>query len=905
MNCRHRTKYLVAIVLSLPLFMSHVASSFAQNFNLSSLFSVNASLGLLPGFSPSINNFGDVAYSRRVFDTVDNRNELIVMIHDGNSEAAFFNVTETFGGSATLNASVVINDNRDVAVKVDAPSATSPCSNNVHSCVVRINENKTVTILATAKGVGGGGDFAEFEQWLSMNNSGHIAIRVRRETDGTNQVVRLEGSSVFTVMATQSADLILTSQPSINDSGTVAFVAQVPNTIDCPGPSSCIMIFTSTDGTLSSEGRRPPSGNSSHAPIINNNGLVLDTGVGIPTLIYTAQGGTINTLVVGNEDPVFTTISSFASPGQNDFGDFVFGSQKSGFPGDFGLFTGNDPVLHKVVRKGDTVFGGPVSAESTSIRTGLHHINNLGQIVFALMVDVSGPNSSVTSHIVRADPIRRQLTVTNTSDSGPGSLRQAILDSRGDGPTTITFDPNIMPATINVLSTLPSLIDRGDTIDGAGEITLNGVGLTTMSDHGLRIRASNVTITGLTVQNFGGSGIRIQSDPTAPDPSSDQVLTGIIVSNNAVAKNLDGIVLAGGQTNNRFEVTITGNTLTQNSSDGIVVNGSDNTGAGGNVIDVIISNNSINGSAGNDSALAGDGIRVTGGLGTNVGNNVITALISDNLSRKNADEGIRIAGAGTGSSSSDNRIDATITGNISQSNGIPNGGNGITVSGGPTITVPATTSGNQVTFLADSNQSSNNTGNGIGIQGNAGSSHVVRGTISNNEFSGNSEFGIFLHGRGSFNTLDNIDIQFNQITRNGDRGLVIFGGDTTNTDNAKITSVLVNGNTVGNNGHHGIVADLGTGVGNFISFAGITDNVSSNNGAHGIIIAGGIDGNGASISGNRADRNRSPNRDGININSTGYVLTGNRAEGNARFGISASGNTDGGGNISRRICATL
>jgi hypothetical protein len=36
------------------------------------------------------------------------------MIHDGNSETAFFNITDTFGGSAGFNASVVINDNGDI-----------------------------------------------------------------------------------------------------------------------------------------------------------------------------------------------------------------------------------------------------------------------------------------------------------------------------------------------------------------------------------------------------------------------------------------------------------------------------------------------------------------------------------------------------------------------------------------------------------------------------------------------------------------------------------------------------------------------------------------------------------------------------------------------------------------------
>ena len=49
------------------------------------------------------------------------------------------------------------------------------------------------------------------------------------------------------------------------------------------------------------------------------------------------------------------------------------------------------------------------------------------------------------------------LVVTSDSDSGPGSLRQALLGARnGD---TITFDPIVFPldnpATIELLSPLP------------------------------------------------------------------------------------------------------------------------------------------------------------------------------------------------------------------------------------------------------------------------------------------------------------------------------------------------------------------------------------------------------------------------------------------------------------------
>src|SRR5262249_56486896 len=61
-----------------------------------------------------------------------------------------------------------------------------------------------------------------------------------------------------------------------------------------------------------------------------------------------------------------------------------------------------------------------------------------------------------------------QFTVTNTSDSGPGSLRQAILDANiSPGADVITFDPAAFstPSTIRLLSSLP---------DVTGDLTING-----------------------------------------------------------------------------------------------------------------------------------------------------------------------------------------------------------------------------------------------------------------------------------------------------------------------------------------------------------------------------------------------------------------------------------------------
>jgi len=495
-----------------------------------------------------------------------------------------------------------------------------------------------------------------------------------------------------------------------------------------------------------------------------------------------------------------------------------------------------------------------------------------------------------------------QFVVTNTNNGGPGSLRQAILDARSDpAPNVITFDPTVFPATINLTSLLPVLNSPGDTIDGAGNVTLNAVNLTADTDHGIRIFAGDITIRGLTIQNFGGDGIRVQPNPNALGGQSGQDITGVEISGNKLTENDGfGIRVFGGEDTNDVQVTISGGNVVSNNRDGgIVVFGSNSAGTGLNSVNVTINSNVIRGGSPipktPSNSLGGDGIGVVGG--NNFGNNDVRLIISNNTVQNVFGEGLRVAGAGPGSSSINNIIIVDITGNNIQNSGLgtTGAGNGITVAGGPTIAVPATTSGNMVTFFVDDNQSLNNRDNGIRVLGNNGSNHVVRGTISNNTFQGNGLSGINLVGQGSSTIVENIDIQFNNVTNNGQGGLFLFGGDSP-TANATIRNVFVDGNRFDGNNFNGISVSRGTGAGNVISFSGITNNSMSRNGSDGLFIPAGVNGSATPITGNRADRN---GIDGIDLNSTGYVVSNNTASRNGGDGINLGGNADGGGNTAR------
>jgi hypothetical protein len=92
------------------------------------------------------------------------------------------------------------------------------------------------------------------------------------------------------------------------------------------------------------------------------------------------------------------------------------------------------------------------------------------------------------------------ITVTNTNDSGPGSLRQALADAN-DGDT-INF--TAWPGTIGLTSG-ELLVARSITIAGPGaeNLVVNG----NAKNRVFHVTGGNVTISGLTIINGSASGI--------------------------------------------------------------------------------------------------------------------------------------------------------------------------------------------------------------------------------------------------------------------------------------------------------------------------------------------------------------------------------------------------------------
>lgn len=175
------------------------------------------------------------------------------------------------------------------------------------------------------------------------------------------------------------------------------------------------------------------------------------------------------------------------------------------------------------------------------------------------------------------------FTVTTVADSGPGSLRQAILDANRDGTaSTITFD---VQGQITLASPLPTIMEP-ITVDGSGQ-ELSGSGGTGLSlfAHG---EVHGLTLDGFTtgilledaqsvVQHVRalGNGVGIQADGGASQILDNVVkgnsvgisvtLPNNVIQGNRVVHNGDGIRLEEEGSGN----VVSDNTVLRNSGDGI------------------------------------------------------------------------------------------------------------------------------------------------------------------------------------------------------------------------------------------------------------------------------------------------------------------------------------------------
>ncbi|WP_169435072.1 right-handed parallel beta-helix repeat-containing protein [Neolewinella persica] len=202
---------------------------------------------------------------------------------------------------------------------------------------------------------------------------------------------------------------------------------------------------------------------------------------------------------------------------------------------------------------------------------------NLPQVTFedAGVYEVIIYNDAVPGMCMRIAPITVEVIlvdcpggsttfVTSNSDSGPGSLREAINCANED--TLLDTIIISVQGTLSVTSALPPITDDNITIIGSDEegssFTITGALLSGEEDGIQIIGADDVYLQNLRIERFGNSGILVEN-------SQRVSLTGNTVTLNGFTNNSgDGIFLKSGSNSAR----ITNNILSFNAEDGLDIN---------------------------------------------------------------------------------------------------------------------------------------------------------------------------------------------------------------------------------------------------------------------------------------------------------------------------------------------
>ena len=455
------------------------------------------------------------------------------------------------------------------------------------------------------------------------------------------------------------------------------------------------------------------------------------------------------------------------------------------------------------------------------------------------------------------------VAVTNTLDSGPGSLRQAILDANlhpndPGVPDKIRFAiPDADPKTIFLATALPDITEAveidGNTQSGTGAtptITIDGSAAAGAID-GLKITADSTVIRKLNIRKFSGDGIQIEA-------------SGVFVENNTIGTNAEGLADFG---NSQYGIRILegsnnqirSNVVSANVQGGIAIIGDS---ADSNILVA----NTIGARFGGTVALPnGNGIVVTDGDSNDISDNVISG---------NKLSGIVVSGNATTNSFTGNKIGTRLSGNVA----LPNGGDGIFLQA----------SGNTVggILVTQRNVISGNAKSGITISGAGASNNVVEGNVIGVNTSGTVAIPNTSHGIRIVNASNN---RIGSLTEAGGRNIISGnGGSGVTLSQAGATGSLLAGNYIG------VAANGSSALGNTGSGVSLTD------GATNVQVGGSAalsrnlisanQSNGISILTGAADNRVSRNRIGTTL--AGAVL-GNLGSG---VFIQSSGNLIGGAN---------
>ncbi len=517
-------------------------------------------------------------------------------------------------------------------------------------------------------------------------------------------------------------------------------------------------------------------------------------------------------------------------------------------------------------------------------------------------------------------------TVTNTNDSGAGSLRQAITSANSTiGSDTIDFSIGSGAVQIVPTSALPPVI-YPVTIDGTTQPGFGSAPIVELSGNGAGANArgfyvsgngAGSTIRGLIINRFSAQGIFVDTN--------NVTIVGNYIGTNAAgtaaaANGSDGIGIFSGTNLASANGNIVGgttaadrNVVSGNTGNGIAITAQDNGTTNNNTVQ----GNYIGTNAAGMSAIAngGDGFLLNNaqGVGTMTGNMI------------GGTTGVTVGGACTGacnlmsgniangaglwhSGASGNTFKGNYVGtNVAGTAAVANGDIGLEVNETPNNTVGGTDP-------EDRNILSGNKGAGLFITGAAATGNVVQGNYIGTNASGNSALANQKMGIGIGASPGAVGANSNTI--GGTTGVTV-GGACTGACNL-ISGNLQNGvfisgtESYGNTfiGNYVGTNAAGTGsIGNVLDGFGILNtpnmqiggstsahrNVIAGNGSNGLIIVGNAT-TGVRIEGNYIGMNTAGNSmgnvgSGVAVSSaTDLAILGNSIAFNGRLGIDLDNN---------------